>query len=139
MRLPAEIYGPHTAFLLTRAGIEPGMRVPRYLAELARSMLPVITAHGLATEDEADVDTLAKRIAEEMTPRAPCCGCPTSLPRGRTSRSNTTVSAIARVIHRIWRPRSGAARSPSPTVGRQAGLIRGRLDRSCIPASRSMR
>ncbi|QRP48647.1 class I SAM-dependent methyltransferase [Amycolatopsis sp. FDAARGOS 1241] len=40
---------------------------PRYIAELARSMLPVITAHGLATEDEVDVGTLAKRIAEEMT------------------------------------------------------------------------
>ncbi|WP_326836371.1 class I SAM-dependent methyltransferase [Amycolatopsis rhabdoformis] len=39
---------------------------PRYLAELTRSMLPLITAHGLATEDEVDVDTLAKRIAEEM-------------------------------------------------------------------------
>ncbi|MFI5609441.1 class I SAM-dependent methyltransferase [Amycolatopsis sp. NPDC051903] len=40
---------------------------PHYIAELARSMLPVITAHGLATEDEVDVGTLTKRITEEMT------------------------------------------------------------------------
>ncbi|HJP75862.1 MAG TPA: methyltransferase domain-containing protein [Pseudonocardiaceae bacterium] len=40
--------------------------MPDYVAESARSFLPVILAHGLATESEVDIDTLADRLAREM-------------------------------------------------------------------------
>ena len=40
--------------------------MPTYAAETLRSVLPVLTAHGLATEDEVDIDTMAKRIAREL-------------------------------------------------------------------------
>lgn len=40
--------------------------MPAYAAETLRSMLPVVTAHGLATEDEVDIDTMAERVAREL-------------------------------------------------------------------------
>jgi SAM-dependent methyltransferase len=39
---------------------------PRFIAGVTRSLLPVITAAGIATEEEIGLDTLEERIAEEM-------------------------------------------------------------------------
>lgn len=40
--------------------------MPDYLAETVRSFLPLILTHGVATESEVDIETMADRIAREM-------------------------------------------------------------------------
>lgn len=41
--------------------------MPDYLAESVRSFLPLILAHGVATESEVDIDALADRVTREMS------------------------------------------------------------------------
>lgn len=50
--------------------------MPDLVAESVRSFLPLIEAHGLATASEADVDTLADRLAHEMTEAGSTYWCP---------------------------------------------------------------
>lgn len=40
--------------------------MPEYTETTIRSLLPVLLAHGIATEDEVDIDTFAHRIALEL-------------------------------------------------------------------------
>jgi hypothetical protein len=40
--------------------------MPTYLADTVRTVLPVILAHGLATEAEVDIDTMAERVTKEL-------------------------------------------------------------------------
>lgn len=55
--------------LLVTAGGGPDWPGSENLAAVVRGVLPQIVRLGLATEEEVDIDTLARRLYEEMVER----------------------------------------------------------------------
>lgn len=58
------------------AGGTADSQLPVYLAESVRTVLPLLLGHGLATEDEVDVDTFADRFASELKQAGATMWCP---------------------------------------------------------------
>jgi 2-polyprenyl-3-methyl-5-hydroxy-6-metoxy-1,4-benzoquinol methylase len=50
--------------------------MPEYLEGTLRSVLPVVLAHGQATEAEVDIDTVAERVAREFKEAGATFWCP---------------------------------------------------------------
>lgn len=72
--------GTRLPSLLRSAGLEPqppyeltgavycGAAVLEHLTNVMRGLSPVLTAHGIATEEEIDIDTFAERVSAELGP-----------------------------------------------------------------------
>jgi hypothetical protein len=86
--------GPRLGHLLHAAGFEDPQVAgaqsylapddpagPALVSGVVRSLLPVIAAHGIATPDEVDVDTLGARVGAELA-RHDAALCPPTLVGG---------------------------------------------------------
>ncbi|OBB10668.1 hypothetical protein A5662_08375 [Mycobacteriaceae bacterium 1482268.1] len=75
-----ERMGTRLPSLLRSAGMEPqppyeltgavytGAAVFEHVTNLLRGLLPILTAHGIATEEEADLDAFAESVSADLTP-----------------------------------------------------------------------